>query len=149
MSAQPQKKQGKTAVVAFKVEEELATMLNQLPNKSAFIRKAIVAQLDMVCPMCRGAGVLPKWLHDHYVTLLHKFTDQKCEECGTTGSVFPDPGDLTQDDRVRLEQFFVGGPFYCHTCYEKAPECNSCGWHIATDQAKKHKQSHKGATAKT
>ena len=35
----------KTAVVAFKVENELAELLNQLPNKSAFIRKAIAAQL--------------------------------------------------------------------------------------------------------
>lgn len=138
------KKSAKTAVVAFKVEEELAEMLNQLPNKSAFIRKAIVAQLDMVCPMCRGGGVLPKWLHDHYVTLLHKVSDQKCEECGTTGNVLPDPGELTDEERHRLEQFFTGGPFYCGTCYTKAPACDSCGWHIAEDQAKKHqRQAHK------
>lgn len=33
----------KTAVVAFKVEKELAELLDKLPNKSAFIRKAIAA----------------------------------------------------------------------------------------------------------
>ena len=36
-----QQKKTKTAVVAFKIEEDLADFLNQLPNKSAFIRKAI------------------------------------------------------------------------------------------------------------
>ena len=46
----------KTAVVAFKVEEELADFLNQLPNKSAFIRKAIAAQMSMACPLCHGSG---------------------------------------------------------------------------------------------
>ena len=47
------KKNSKTSVVAFKVETELAEILNQLPNKSAFIRKAIVNQLDMACPLAR------------------------------------------------------------------------------------------------
>jgi len=41
----------KTAVVAFKVEAELADFLNKLPNKSAFIRKAIAAQMSMACPV--------------------------------------------------------------------------------------------------
>ena len=39
------RKQSKPAVVAFKVEEELAQLLDKLPNKSAFIRKAIAAHL--------------------------------------------------------------------------------------------------------
>ena len=69
----------KTAVVAFKVEEELAEFLNKLPNKSAFIRKAIVAQLSMACPVCRGTGVLPKGLHDHYAALLPKFNSRSCD----------------------------------------------------------------------
>ena len=34
----------KTKVVAFKVESELADLLSKIPNKSAFIRKAIAAQ---------------------------------------------------------------------------------------------------------
>ena len=40
------RKPPKTAVVAFKVEEQLAEFLNKLPNKSAFIRKAIAARPD-------------------------------------------------------------------------------------------------------
>jgi hypothetical protein len=129
----------KTAVVAFKVEEELAKILNGLPNKSAFIRKAIVAQLDMACPLCHGSGVLPKGLHDHYEHLLPKISSRSCESCGDKVSVASaDPGELSMDDRSRLTQFFHGGPFYCEPCYDKAPPCDDCGWHIATPQAKKH-----------
>ena len=41
------RKTPKTALVAFKVEEELAEFLNKLPNKSAFIRKAIAAHIRL------------------------------------------------------------------------------------------------------
>ena len=54
------RKPPKTAVVAFKVEEDLAEFLNKLPDKSAFIRKAIAAQLGMACPLCNGKGVVPR-----------------------------------------------------------------------------------------
>ena len=47
---EPKKKQRKT-LVAFKVEAELADLLNQLPNKSAFIRAAIGAARRHVSPM--------------------------------------------------------------------------------------------------
>ena len=50
------RKSPKTAVVAFKVEKELADLLDKLPNKSAFIRKAIAAQLGMACPAVQRHG---------------------------------------------------------------------------------------------
>jgi hypothetical protein len=137
------RKSPKTAVVAFKVEDELATILNRLPNKSAFIRKAIVAQLSMACPVCRGTGVLPKGLHDHYEALLPKFSSRSCDGCGHKVAVMADPGELTAADRSRLEQFFHGGPIYCDDCYLKAQPFDDCGWHIAADQVGKHyRQAH-------
>lgn len=142
-SSMSQHKSPKTAVVAFKVEKDLADILNELPNKSAFIRKAIVAQLEMTCPMCRGGGVLPKWLHDHYAEIMEKMSDRDCEGCGTAATMLPDPAELTPQDRERFEQFFHGGPFYCGTCFTKAPACGDCGWHIKADQVKKHKLAHK------
>jgi hypothetical protein len=132
------RKAPKTAVVAFKVEAELAEILNELPNKSAFIRKAIVAQLSMACPLCRGTGVLPKGLHDHYAPLVATLNHRNCDSCGSEASVPTDPGDLSVEARSRLEQFFHGGPFYCDDCYEKAPACDDCGWHIAADQVQAH-----------
>jgi hypothetical protein len=135
------KKRAKTAVVAFKVETELAEILNQLPNKSAFIRKAIVSQLDMACPLCGGAGMLPKGLHDHYAPIISKLNSKSCEECGDRSTILTnEPGELSPEDRLRLEQFFHGGPFYCSPCFHKAHECGDCGWHIAPDQVKKHQR---------
>src|SRR5947208_6418151 len=104
------RKQPKTAVVAFKVEEELAEFLNKLPNKSAFIRKAIAAQLSINCPLCNGAGVVPRGVHDHYAPLLHQFNSRDCDGCGDKLELPKDAGDLSLEDRHRLEQFFGGGP---------------------------------------
>jgi hypothetical protein len=134
------RKQPKNAVVAFKVEEELAEFLNKLPNKSAFIRKAIAAQLGMACPLCNGAGTVPRGVHDHYAPLLNRFNSRTCEGCGDRLPVPRDPGELAAEDRQRLEQFFRGGPLYCDGCYDKAPTCDGCGWHIAPDRADEHRR---------
>lgn len=132
------RKQPKAAVVAFKVEEELAEILNKLPNKSAFIRKAIVAQMGMACPLCNGAGVVPRGVHDHYAPLLSGMNHRHCDNCGNDMPLPREAGDLTVEDRSRLEQFFRGGPLYCDGCYEKAPTCDDCGWHIAPESAEEH-----------
>jgi hypothetical protein len=132
------KKTPKDAVVAFKVEQELADLLDKLPNKSAFIRKAIEAQLGLACPLCNGKGVVPRGIHDHFAPLLPKLNSRLCDGCGHTLPLPRDPGDLATDDHSRLEQFFHGGPLYCDGCYEKAPECDDCGWHIAVDRVADH-----------
>src|SRR5437899_3151309 len=132
------RKPPKTSVVAFKVEAELADLLNKLPNKSAFIRKAIVAQLGMACPLCNGAGVVPRVIHDHYASLLAKFNSRHCDGCGDALPLPRDPGELLPEDRERLDQFFHGGPLYCDGCYDKAPSCGECGWHIAPERAAEH-----------
>src|SRR5437667_7734757 len=91
------RKSPKSQIVAFKVEEDLADFLNKLPNKSAFIRKAIVAQLGMACPLCTGTGVVPKGIHDHYAPLLSKHNSRKCDGCGDKQTL---PRDLVHlDDR--------------------------------------------------
>jgi hypothetical protein len=137
------KQPSKPAVVAFKVEEELAHLLDQLPNKSAFIRKAIVSQLGMACPLCNGSGIVPRGLHDHYTNLLARLNSKECDGCGDALPLPKDPGDLEKDDRARLEQFFHGGPLYCDGCYDKAPTCDECGWHIAEKvSAEHHRHAH-------
>src|SRR5262245_55172236 len=113
------RKHSKTAVVAFKVEKELAEFLNDLPNKSAFIRKAIAARLSMACPLCNGSGVVAKGVHDHYAPLLKQLSSRSCDGCGHELAVPRDPGDLVSEEQDRLEQFFHGGPLYCDGCYDK------------------------------
>ena len=134
------RKAPKTAVVAFKVENELAELLNKLPNKSAFIRNAIAAQLGIACPLCHGKGVVPRGVHDHYAPLLKEFQKHNCEGCGNTLSLPLEPDELDPDSRARLEQFFLGGPLYCGGCYDKAPSCDDCGWHIQPDRVAEHHQ---------
>jgi hypothetical protein len=136
-------KSPKTAVVAFKVEEELAEFLNQLPNKSEFIRKAIAAQMSTSCPLCGGSGQVTRWTHDNYARLLARLQTPHCDSCGDTLSLPKQPGDLSTEDQVRLEQYFNGGPLYCDPCWEKAPPCGDCGMHVAEEQAHAHaKQAH-------
>jgi hypothetical protein len=127
-------------VVAFKVEAELAQLLDKLPNKSAFIRKAIIAQLSMACPLCHGSGVVPRGVHDRYAPLLNRLSSH-CDGCGNEMPLPNDPGTLASEDRDRLEQFFHGGPLYCDGCYDKAPTCDDCGWHITEDCAEAHQRS--------
>ena len=69
----------KSQIVAFKVEEELAKFLDNLPNKSEFIRKAILAQFRMTCPLCTGSGVVPRGIHDHYKHVLADHDTRPCE----------------------------------------------------------------------
>lgn len=138
------RKPPKTAVVAFKVEEKLAEFLNKLPNKSAFIRKAIAAQLGMECPLCHGSGVVARGVHDHYAPLLNRFNSRNCDGCGHELPLPREEGDLSTEDQSRLEQFFHGGPLYCDGCYDQAPTCDDCGWHIAPGQVAEHvRDAHK------
>jgi hypothetical protein len=125
-------------IVAFKVEPELAELLNKLPNKSAFIRKAIAAQLGVACPLCQGKGVVPRGVHDHFAPLIAANHKRDCASCGDSLDVPLDSGELDPESRGRLEQFFLGGPLYCDGCYDKVPSCHDCGWHISADNIADH-----------
>jgi len=132
------RKRPKTASVAFKVEDELAQLLDQLPNKSAFIRKAIMDQLGQACPFCHGKGVVPPGAHDQYRALIDSAARRPCDACGDEPAPSGSTGELAPEDRARLEQFFSGGPLYCTSCYLKAPACGECGWHISDERLAEH-----------
>jgi hypothetical protein len=130
----------KTLLVAFKVEEKLARLLDQLPNKSDFIRKAIMDQLGLgqACPLCEGKGIVPPAIHEQYTSLINSAARGPCNACGTQPSPSSEPGELAPQDRARLEQFFGGGPLYCASCYQKAPACDECGWHVSDECLAEH-----------
>lgn len=52
--------QEKGVIVSFRVDKHLADVLNQVPDKSAFIRDVILRSFYETCPLCRGRGVLPE-----------------------------------------------------------------------------------------
>jgi hypothetical protein len=79
---------GKSVVVTFRVDAHLAEALERLPDKSAFIRKALAMTFHETCPACAGEGRLDcdaaKWI----ATVLKKEGARKCDCCG---AAFP-PG---------------------------------------------------------
>jgi hypothetical protein len=138
------KPSAKDEVVAFKVERELKELLDKLPNKSAFIRKAIEAQLGRACPLCQGKGVVPRGVHDHFAPIVQQNRMRNCDSCGDALPLPSEPGELDAESRTRLEQFFHGGPLYCDGCYDKAPKCDDCEMHIAPDRIADHlRQAHR------
>lgn len=128
----------KSEIVAFKVEKELAKFLNQLQNKSAFIRKAIIAQLGMACPLCEGSGTVPRGLHIHYAPVIAKNNTRRCDKCGERVTLPRNVTDLPESDRARLEQFLKGGELFCADCYRNVPPCDDCGWHISPENVADH-----------
>lgn len=144
MPRKPSKQAKKKAeIVAFKVEKELAEFLDHLPNKSDFIRRAILAQFNMTCPLCTGTGVVARGLHLHFNDVIARSLERPCAKCETPQGFPLSSEAFTEEDRPRLEQFFRGGPLYCAECYETIPPCDDCGWHIPLESiAEHHRQSH-------
>jgi hypothetical protein len=140
------RKSPKSKIVAFKVEEELADFLDNLPNKSDFIRKAILAQFGMTCPLCAGSGVVPRGIHDHYKPVISSENKRPCEKCRTDVAVPLTSDGVSGIDRKRIEQFLHGGPIYCPKCYPTIPACDDCGWHVAMERVAEHfKKQHSHA----
>jgi hypothetical protein len=49
---------GRKEIITFKVDESLAAAMHGIPNRSAFIRSAILSALNGSCPLCKGTGIL-------------------------------------------------------------------------------------------
>lgn len=47
----------KDTVITFKIDSELKKILDKQQNRSLFIRAAIINQLDIACPHCKGTGI--------------------------------------------------------------------------------------------
>ena len=73
----------KSVVVTFRVDAHLAEALERLPDKSAFIRKALTTPFHETCPACSGEGRLDcdaaMWLSG----LLDDAGAKRCRCCGT------------------------------------------------------------------
>jgi hypothetical protein len=73
---------GKSVVVTFRVDEHLAEALERLPDKSAFIRKALTTSFHETCPACSGEGRVDcdaaKWLRG----VLEREGARRCDCCG-------------------------------------------------------------------
>ena len=103
--------ESKQTVVSFRVDHHLAEVLNRLPDKSAFIREAILRRFHTVCPFCQGRGVMPKVIADW---LGGRIPDSDVVECQCCHYRFP-------EDLVAQE--LAQGPrdeFICPHCADHA-----------------------------
>jgi hypothetical protein len=71
----------KTGLITFKVDESLAQLIQRLPNRSEFIRKAVLAALRNTCPLCQGSGVLTPEQREHWGRFERRHRVERCHEC--------------------------------------------------------------------
>ena len=71
----------KTDLITFKVEHSLAELIDRLPNKSEFIRRALLSALASTCPLCQGKGVLTPEQAKHWKRFTEHHRVERCGEC--------------------------------------------------------------------
>jgi hypothetical protein len=77
----------KPEIITFKAEPDLSESLRQLPNRSAFIRAAILAALENACPLCQGTGMLTVDQRRHWDRFAADHPMQACDDCHTSHPV--------------------------------------------------------------
>jgi hypothetical protein len=71
----------KQDVITFKVDEPLREAMIGIPNRSEFIRAAILSALDSVCPLCKGSGILTPDQRRHWLEFAARHSVTECEDC--------------------------------------------------------------------
>ena len=71
----------KQSIVTFKVNEDLLAVIKDIPNRSEFIRAAIMAALENVCPLCGGTGLLTPKQKEHWENFSRDHTLKRCDDC--------------------------------------------------------------------
>jgi hypothetical protein len=71
----------KQQIITFKADAALVEAMDGITNRSEFIRSAILAALDGVCPMCKGTGVLSPNQRRHWHEFSRTHTVEACGHC--------------------------------------------------------------------
>ncbi|MDD5475538.1 MAG: ribbon-helix-helix domain-containing protein [Syntrophales bacterium] len=71
----------KEDVISFKVDEDLMSVLKEIPNRSEFIRKALIQALGVTCPLCNGNGMLNAGQCRHWEVFSHGHSVEHCDRC--------------------------------------------------------------------
>ena len=71
----------KHEVITFKVDESLMEIMKTIPNRSEFIRHAILQALDNLCPLCQGTGIFSPSKKRHWEDFIKNHSMKRCEEC--------------------------------------------------------------------
>ena len=71
----------KDEIITFKVDRALKEALDAMPNRSQFIRAAILTALENLCPLCGGTGQLSPEQWDHWQEFAVQHALEKCDHC--------------------------------------------------------------------
>ena len=74
-------KKAKQEIVTFKVDRSLLEVLKDLPNRSEFIRQAILNALDNSCPLCQGTGSLTPDQKRRWQCFSRSHSLEECTDC--------------------------------------------------------------------
>jgi hypothetical protein len=129
----------KSVLVALKIDAETAAALEALPNRSAFIREALRARMDEVCPLCRGSGRRTAPAEAARGRRHHHALPRRC--CLGCGREHPLVEKTRERDREalrieveRLRHFLAYGDFFCPGCFLRSRDCDRCGHRMAGDE---------------
>jgi hypothetical protein len=71
----------KGEVISFKVGPALARTIRHLPNRSEFIRAAVLSALEHACPLCQGTGIMTPEQKRHWDAFARDHTVKHCQQC--------------------------------------------------------------------
>ncbi|UCD64239.1 MAG: CopG family transcriptional regulator [Candidatus Zixiibacteriota bacterium] len=71
----------KSEIVTFKVDQSLLEAMQGIPNRSSFIRSAVLAALDSTCPLCAGTGILTPKQQGHWDGFRESHAVEECSDC--------------------------------------------------------------------
>ena len=71
----------KAQIVTFKADESLLGALAGVENRSEFIRTALLAALENICPVCRGRGILTPNQKAHWQSFAIDHGLEECDDC--------------------------------------------------------------------
>jgi hypothetical protein len=71
----------KQDIITFKVDRKLHDILKNMPNRSEFIRSAILNTLGSICPLCNGTGVLTPEQKGHWDEFTTDHSLEICDNC--------------------------------------------------------------------
>lgn len=71
----------KQETVTFKVDRDLMEIIKEIPNRSEFIRRAIISAMGTICPLCNGSGILTPNQKKHWDDFSVNHEIARCQEC--------------------------------------------------------------------
>jgi len=74
-------KRNQAEIITFKADKSLLAALDGVSNRSEFIRSAVMAALENVCPLCKGRGLLHPDQKSHWQAFAESHRVSECDDC--------------------------------------------------------------------